>query len=111
LAKYALHDLEVTDRFGVRGRAVLRQRFDGLPPHAAYASRQFLEQVEALDRQVRGFEQRIQATFTPTLGIQLLLTLPGVGLTLAVVIALEVGDVTRVATAEKLAGYAGKSAR
>jgi transposase len=34
-----------------------------------------------------------------------------VGLTLAVVIALEVGDVTRFATAERLAGYAGTTPR
>ena len=33
------------------------------------------------------------------------------GLTLAVVIALEVGDVTRFATAEKLASYAGTTPR
>ena len=33
------------------------------------------------------------------------------GLTLAVVIALEVGDVARFATAEKLAGYAGTTPR
>ena len=34
LAKYALHDIEVSDLFGVRGRALLRQRLD-LPaaPH------------------------------------------------------------------------------
>jgi hypothetical protein len=53
LAKYALHDLEVSDCFGVRGHALLRQRFDLLPPHTAYASQQLLEQVEELDRRVR----------------------------------------------------------
>ena len=111
LAKYALHDLEVTDLFGVRGRTLLRQCFDRLPPHTGYASRQLLEQVEALDRQVRAFEQRIQVTFKPTPVIQLMLTLPGVGLTLAIVIALEVGDGARFATAEKLAGYAGTTPR
>ena len=111
LAKYALHDLEVSDFFGVRGRALLRQRFDLLPTHTAYASQQLLEQVEELDRQVRAFEQRIQATFKPTPAIQLLLTLPGVGLTLAVVIALEVGDIARFVTAEKLAAYAGTTPR
>ena len=42
---------------------------------------------------------------------QQLLTLPGVGLTLAVVIALEVGDVARFATAEKLESYAGTTPR
>src|SRR5216117_3219416 len=111
LAKYALHDAEVSDIFGVRGRALLRQRLALLPPHTAYASQQLLEQVESLDRQVRAFEDRIQAAFKPTPAIQLLLTMPGVGLTLAVVIALEVGEVTRFATAEKLAAYAGTTPR
>jgi transposase len=99
LAKSALHDVEVSDLFGVRGRALLRQRGERLPPHPAYATRQLLEQVESLDRQVAGFEQRIKSVFKPTPAIQWLLTLPGVGLTLAVVIALEIGDVTRVPTA------------
>jgi hypothetical protein len=66
LAKYALHDLEVTDLFGVRGRMLLRERFDRLPTHTAYASRQLLEQAEALDGRVLEFEKRIQATFKPT---------------------------------------------
>jgi transposase len=91
LAKYALHDVEVSDLFGTRGRDLLRQRLQLLPPHTAYATRQLLEQIEALDRQVRAFEQRIQAVFKPTPAIQLLLTMPGLGLTLAVVIALELG--------------------
>src|SRR5262249_30403480 len=80
-------------------------------PHTAYASQQILEQVESLDRQLREFEHRIQAVFEPTSAIQVLLTLPGVGLTLAVVIALELGDVARFATAEKLAAYAGTTPR
>ena len=113
LAKYALHPRagEVSDLFGVRGRTLLRQRFDLLPPHTAYATQQLLEQIESLDRQVHGFEQRIKTVLKPTPAIQLLMTLPGVGLTLAVVIALEVGDVARFATAEKLAGYAGTTPR
>jgi len=111
LAKYALHDREVSDLFGARGRALLRQRLALLPPHTAYATQHLLEQVEALDRHVRDFEHRIQAVFKLTPAIQLLMTLPGVGLVLAVVIALEVGDVARFATAEKLAAYAGSTPR
>jgi len=103
LAKYALHDLAVSDLFGVRGRALLRERFALLPPHTAYASQHLLGQVEELGRQVRAFEPRIAVTFKPPPAIQRLLTLPGVGLTLAVVIALEVGEVARFASAEKLA--------
>jgi hypothetical protein len=64
-AKYALHDLEVTDLFGVRGRQLLRQRCELLPPHTAYATRQLLDQVESLDHQVTGFEHRIKSVFKP----------------------------------------------
>jgi transposase len=60
---------------------------------------------------VTGFEHRIKSVFKPTRPIQLLTTVPGVGLTLAVVIALEIGDVTRFPTAEKLASYAGCTCR
>src|SRR5262245_30781447 len=61
LAKYALHDLAVSDLFGVRGRALLRERFELLPPHTAYASQQLLGQVEELGRQVhaRSEERRV----------------------------------------------------
>ena len=58
-----------------------------------------------------GFEHRIKSVFTPTLAIQLLTTVPGIGPTLAVVIALEIGDVARFPTAEKLASYAGCTCR
>jgi transposase len=111
LAKYALHDFAVTDLFGVHGRALLRQRLELLPPHTAYATQHLLEQVDALTRQIEGFEHRIKTVFTPTPDIQRLLTMPGVGLTLAVVIALEVGDVARFARAEKLSAYAGPTPR
>ena len=53
----------------------------------------------------------MQTVFRPTPTVQLLLTLPGVGLILAVVIALEVGSSARFPTAEKLAAYAGTTPR
>jgi transposase len=49
--------------------------------------------------------------FQPTVAIRHLMTVPGLVLTLAVVVALEGGDVVRFATAEKLAGYAGTTPR
>jgi transposase len=111
VAKYALHDLEVSDLFGAQGRAHLRQRLALLPPHTAYTTQHLLEQVEELDRRVHEFEHRMQTVFKVTPEIQLLLSVPGVGPILAVVIALEVGDVARFATAEKLAAYAGTTPR
>jgi transposase len=70
-----------------------------------------LKHIEDLGSQIREFEERIRMTFQPTSAIRHLMTAPGLGLTLAVVIALEVGDVARFATAEKLAGYAGTTPR
>ncbi len=94
LAKYAQGNEEgVSDWFGARGRALLQQRFALLPPHTAYAAQQLLEQVEALDRQVQGFEQRMRTGFKATPDIRRLMTLPGVGLILAAVIILEAGTV------------------
>ena len=43
--------------------------------------------------------------------IRLLQTLPGIGPLLGTVLALEIGDVRRFATAEKLAAYAGTTPR
>lgn len=113
LAKYALQPgrQEVSDLFAGPGRVLLRERLPLLPPHTAWATERLLEQLDGLDRQVQAFEQRIKTTFKPTPATQLLMTLPGVGLTLAVVIALEVGDVGRFPTPEKLAGYAGTTPR
>jgi transposase len=65
LAKYALHDIDVTDLFGVRGRALLRERLAVLPPHTAYTTERLLEQVEQLTREVDRLEQRMRTVFTP----------------------------------------------
>jgi transposase len=111
LAKYGVHCDEVSDLFGARGRALLRQRLELLPPHTAFATRVLLEQVEALERQVRGLEERMRAVFQSTPAIERLRTLPGVGFILAVVMALELGDVTRFPAAERLASYAGTTPR
>ena len=69
-------DLPRTRMVLVRQRTQLTNRI--------HATLQLLEQVENLDGQVRGFERKMQSLFRPTPTIQLLLTLPGVGLMLAV---------------------------
>lgn len=111
LAKYAVACPEVSDLFGVRGRHWLRQVVTTLPPHTAFATEHLLDQLATVDGHVRGFEARMREVFQPTPEITRLRTLPGVGLVLAVVIALETGDVTRFARAEKLAAYAGTTPR
>lgn len=70
-----------------------------------------MDQVEALDYQVRLFEQRMGEVFELTPEIELVMPLPGVGVMLGVVIHLEVGDVTRFANCEQCAAYAGTTPR
>jgi len=107
LAKYALSVTEVTDAFGKRGHELVRARLAQLPPHTAYATELQLAQVDHLEGQIRLLEARMREAVETTPAIAWLQTLPGVGFILAVVIAAEVGDVRRFATAEKLAAYAG----
>ena len=111
LAKYALHEVDVSDLFGTRGRQWVQQRLALLPPHTAFTLAQLLAQIDSLAQQVRAFEQRMRTSFAPAPEITHLMTLPGVGFILAVVIALEVGDVTRFPRPEQFAAYAGTTPR
>ncbi|MFQ5829032.1 MAG: IS110 family transposase [Candidatus Methylomirabilia bacterium] len=111
LAKYALTVTEVSDLFGRQGRELLGQRLPKLPPQTAFATERLVEQLEALDQQVDRFEERTGELFEVTPEIELVMTLPGVGFILGVVIVLEVGDITRFATNEKFAAYAGTTPR
>jgi transposase len=111
LAKYAIPTPDVSDLFGRRGRALLDPRLDDLPPHTAYVTRQLLDQLETLTDRIRLLEHRIAHAFTATSDLDLVMSLPGVGVILGVVIVLEVGDVTRFATHEKFAAYAGTTPR
>ena len=70
-----------------------------------------LVSLDGLSVQIREFEQRLDELVEVTPEMQWLETLPGVGVILAATIALEVGDVRRFASAERLASYAGTTPR
>jgi transposase len=66
-----------------------------------------LEQLDHLHEQVAAFEQRLDELVEVTPEMQRLMSLPGIGVILAATIALEIGDVSRFLSAERLASYAG----
>jgi transposase len=107
LTKYAIVIKEVTDIFGVRGRLLLRSRLPELPPHTRHSVEAHLELLEQTEEQIRLSEKQIEAVIERTPPMQLLMTLPGVGPLLAVVIAMEIGDVGRFPGPQHLASYAG----
>lgn len=107
LSKYGIPLPEVSDLFGKRGRRELQGRLSELPPHTAFVVSRLLEQVEGLDREIAGLEQRMEELFEVDDALRLLMTIPGVGFILATVIRTEIGDVGRFQSGAKLAAYAG----
>jgi len=107
LAKYAIQIHEVSDLFGVRGRTLLQERLGELPPETCQSVEVQLKLLDQVEEQIRLTEGRIEAVIEKTPSIRLLMTLPGVGSILSIVIALEIGDVERFPGAQHLSSYGG----
>jgi transposase len=107
LAKYAIEIAEVSDIFGVTGRKLLANRLEELPPYTRQSVQTQLELLDEVEDHIQSCEQEIRTVVQTTPAMELLTTLPGVGLILAVVIALEIGDIGRFPGADRLASYSG----
>ncbi|MFA6560610.1 MAG: transposase [Verrucomicrobiia bacterium] len=100
-----------SDPYGAKARPALQQALAALPAQTRWVTGQLLAQLELVGEQIGQHEQRLKELLKVTPAMQWLLTLPGVGLILAAVIALEVGEVSRFASAEHLVSYAGTTPR
>lgn len=77
-----------------------------LPADVALAIKANLAVITALDAQIDVLEKRLQEIVRPQPGYRLLTSVPGIGVTLATTILLEVGTVERFASAGNFASYA-----
>ena len=100
-----------SDAFGVRARKEMEAKLGRLPPVTRSTTEALLKQFDFVDAQSRALEKQIREKAEITPDIQRLMTLPGVGPILGIVISLEVGDVRRFPTAAHLASYAGTTPR
>lgn len=107
LSKYGIAFPEVSDLFGRRGLQALQKRMGELPPQTEFVLVRLLAQVQGLDREIATLEQRMAERFEPDETTRLLMTLPGVGFILGIVLRTEIGDVRRFPRSEQLASYAG----
>lgn len=107
LAKYAIRIDEPSDLFGKAGREVLAKRLGELPAQTRLSVESELALLDRVEEQIELSEKRIKEVIAETPAMKLLMTLPGVGMILGVIIAMEIGEVERFAGAEKLASYAG----
>lgn len=107
--KYGLHtDFEgISDIFGSCGREQMLITMKKLPPQTHYTLRCLLRELDMVEHQITRIEKRMKKVFSKTEQVKRLMTLPGVGFILAVTIANEIGDISRFATPQRLASYAG----
>jgi transposase len=107
LEKYTLRVEDSSDTVNEKGRKELERRLHGLPPHTQYAAERLLEQLDSIQGQIKLFEERMKEAFAPSKELGFLITLPGVGFILAVVILSEIGDIARFPSTSHFASYAG----
>jgi len=111
LAKYALRIEGSSDALNKKGRQELARCLEKLPVHTRYAAECVLEQLDSVMGRISKLESRMREVFTATEEIKLLMSLPGVGFILAVVIYSETGDVQRFVSASHFASYSGTAPR
>jgi transposase len=111
LAKYGVPASESSDPYGKRGRAELQKNLERLPEQTRWVSEQLLAQLDFVEGQVRQLEQRLEELVEVTPEMQLLMSMPGIGVILATTVALEIGEVQRFPSAGHLASYAGTTPR
>jgi transposase len=95
------------DIYGVGGRQELANQVTELPPWTRQSVWKQLETVDYLQMQIEDCEQLLETLLESNVERDLLRTLPGVGKILSAVMALEIGEIGRFASAQKLASYAG----
>lgn len=110
-AKYGIGFDEVSDIFGGRGRRLLDDEINKLPPETRYSVLEQLQLLDEVEKSILHAEKRTLEVIKENHTMQLLDTIPGVGPILAILIALEVGDINRFPTAENFASYVGKVPR
>ena len=111
LSKYGWVLKGYSDPFGKKARVELNRCIGCLPPQAAYVTEVLLKQLDGLEAQVAEIEKRIRALAQQTPVMMRLMSLPGIGWILAVVIVLEIGEIHRFPSAQHLASYCGTTPR
>jgi transposase len=111
LAKYAITINEVSDIFGVSGKELIKGHIKDLPCETGRCVEDHLLVLAHIQEKIEALEERIKILIQQTPEMQLLQTIPGVGVILSATIASEIGDIERFSNAKKLASYAGTTPR
>lgn len=111
MSKYGLMIRNSSDPFGKKGRQELESLMGRLPPNTHEVTRMLLDQLDFVEGQIKGLESQLKELVKMTRQMELLMSLPGVGVILSATIVLEIGDIGRFLSAERLASYSGTTPR
>jgi len=111
VAKYGYRVEGASDAFGKKGRRIIEELLDKLPPHTQQSLRVILDELDHVTDNLKAIENQMTEVFSPCPQTPWLKSLPGVGEILAVVIWTEIGTIERFGRAEQLASYCGLVAR
>jgi transposase len=113
LDKYGMQDEfdGISDIFGKRARQRIREVMRQLPSQTRFTMELLLGRLESAEKVVADLEGRMKEVFKETEEVKLLMSQPGIGFMLAVVIIGEIGDIGRFHGPEYLAAYAGTTPR
>lgn len=95
------------DLFSDRRRPKLAVAIARLPQECRIATAEEWALLDQIETHIEAMEERIQLRIASLGWVRLLKTLPGVGTILGSTIYLEIGEVSRFASPENLASYAG----
>jgi transposase len=110
-AKYGLAVKDCSDNYGKEGRRQMESLKKNLPRNTRLTTEILLDELDHVEEHIGRLEKEILSLVKETPEMSLLMTMPGVGVILAATIVLEVGDVNRFPSAEKLASYSGVTPR
>lgn len=113
IAKHGMQDLfdDVSDIFGVKASVAMRRCIKLVPEHTRYVMEEMLADLDEVTDHLKKVEKRIKQVYRTTTEVTLLQTLYGIGPSLSVVVAQEIGDITRFHDAQRFASYAGTCPR
>lgn len=106
LSRYNL-DAPCTDLFGKKGREFLKTNLAGLSALHQQIISSYLSVIDHLNIHIVQADQFIQNWSKRDPRAAILMSMPGIGLFSAAVVAGEIGDIRRFSKAKKLSSYAG----
>jgi len=106
LSSYGI-SIEATDIFGKKGTAEIDKVSKILSESDRFILSSILDRIASLFHQERSVEDQISRMVLNNRNVARIMTIPGINVYSAAVVISEIDDISRFATKEKLASYAG----